>query len=194
MYPMKTKHWASADHHFGHYNIIKYTNRPFKNENHMDRVMIDNHNEVVRPGDHVYLLGDVTLGIRGFYYLEKLAGKKFIIPGGHDKRWLNFQVPDDVTILPPLFTMALFQRTITMCHYPLASWEKSHYGAHHFHGHCHGTIGVMSPSSDRQLPPGQKVGKRVDVGVDNWDFYPVDIRVLITMLEAETWPKENTRS
>lgn len=191
---MKIKRWVTADHHFGHRNIIHYVSRPFKNENHMDNTMLRNHNEVVRPDDEVYILGDLHLGVRGFYYLEKMAGKIFIVPGGHDKRWLKFQVPKDVVILPPLITKQFYNRTITMCHYPLASWEKSHYGAHHFHGHCHGTIGVMSPSSDRQLPPGQVVGKRVDVGVDNWDFYPVDIRVLIAMLEAKTWPKENTRS
>jgi len=178
--------WATADHHWGHRNIIQYCNRPFDNEDHMDQEMRERWNSVVRPNDHVYHLGDFTLGIRAWWYAEQLNGIIHVIPGGHDKRWIRYNEYDPAKIIiePPLLTVSLEGRRITMCHYPLRSWEQSHYGAHHFHGHCHGTIGVMDPSDDRQLPPGQKRGKRIDVGVDNWSFYPMRVSDLLGILEA----------
>ena len=49
-----------SDNHFGHFNIIRYDNRPFDNTNKMDEVMIDRWNEVVGDNDTVYILGDFS--------------------------------------------------------------------------------------------------------------------------------------
>lgn len=53
--------WFTADHHFGHANIIEYTNRPFDNVEQMDEALITAWNDVVEDGDLVYHLGDFTL-------------------------------------------------------------------------------------------------------------------------------------
>jgi len=167
--------WFTADHHFGHANIIKYTKRPFESVEEMDGEMIRRWNEVVRAGDVVYHLGDFTLGPNIVRYAAHLNGNIRVIPGGHDKRWLkryDGSLPS-LEVLDRLVIIKESGYTVTLCHYPLLSWEQSHYGMPHLHGHCHGTIGEVGQSGDKQLPPGQKVGRRVDVGVDCWDFYPV---------------------
>ena len=79
---MKT--FFTADHHFGHANIIKYTNRPFTNIEEQDRILIQNWNSVVGPNDMVYYLGDFCF--RDFNkYFHALNGKIIFIEGNHDK-------------------------------------------------------------------------------------------------------------
>ena len=79
--------------HLGHFNIIKYCNRPFTNVNDMNNLIIDNWNKVIRDEDTVINLGDLGFG---FHKLESedlkkricsLKGKvKILIRGNHDKR------------------------------------------------------------------------------------------------------------
>jgi len=57
--------YFTADHHFGHKNIIEYTNRPFSTVGEMDEALITAWNETVDLDDRVYHLGDFTLGAFG---------------------------------------------------------------------------------------------------------------------------------
>ncbi len=77
-----------SDTHFGHENIIKYCNRPFKSAEEMDWEMVRRWNDVVRPDDHVWHLGDVYMGCERGYIdnlLGQLKGKKRLILGNHDR-------------------------------------------------------------------------------------------------------------
>ncbi len=78
--------WVTSDTHFFHENIIMYCGRPFKNAEHMNELLADNWNSVVKPGDIVYHLGDVFMGDKeGFKaFWPRLNGKKRLIVGNHD--------------------------------------------------------------------------------------------------------------
>lgn len=179
------KTWVTADHHFGHANIIKYCKRPFSSQEEMDEAMVRRWNSVVEPDDMVYHLGDFTLGGRDHFlrYVERLNGYIVFIPGGHDRRWVASVFPEDEQAFRFTVFSAMeignipgYRFPATYCHYPMYSWEQSHHGAPHLHGHTHGTIGVMAPSGDTQLPPGKTQGWRMDVGVDNWEFKPLEMQ------------------
>lgn len=81
--------WFTSDTHFGHRNILKYEAeaRPFSDTSHMDEVLIANWNASVQPDDTVIHLGDVLMGDfeAGLRVLSRLNGRKFLVPGNHDR-------------------------------------------------------------------------------------------------------------
>lgn len=179
-----TQTWFTADQHFSHKKIIKYSNRPFDSVEEMNQVMIERWNKKVSSSDTVYHLGDFTLMGRqkALQYLDQLNGHVLFIPGGHD-HWYNRQDKDDGLILDKLHHIKVLygdeKITIVLCHYPLLTWEKSQHGSIHLHGHSHGMIGVTGRSGISHDFPGK--GIRIDVGVDNWGFYPVSLDQVLNM-------------
>jgi len=94
------KIFAASDHHFFHKNIIKYAGRPFdiNDENCVLKnaeLMINRHNEIVRNSDYVFMVGDLSAGLKhrtaAFEYIIKsLNGKKILIKGNHDHQSNDF--------------------------------------------------------------------------------------------------------
>ena len=80
--------WFSSDHHFHHERIIQYQNRPFHHVTEMNEKLVELHNECVKPSDHWYCLGDVTIlrdnQGRGLNILRRMNGHKRLILGNHD--------------------------------------------------------------------------------------------------------------
>jgi calcineurin-like phosphoesterase family protein len=80
----------TADEHYGHFNIIKYCNRPFNSVDEMDAEIIQRHNEIVRPKDVVIYAGDFTLSEKPYTenYIRQLNGTHIFLKGSHDY-WLK---------------------------------------------------------------------------------------------------------
>jgi calcineurin-like phosphoesterase family protein len=180
--------WFTADQHFGHTRIIEYVKRPFSSVDEMDDALINSWNERVREEDLVYHLGDFTLSnYKGFeYYLNKLNGTIFFVPGGHDQRWLSSYKKNGsdskFTVLESLIVINVRNVDLVLCHYPLLTWERGHYGVIHLHGHSHGNVGCIGRSNEGSA--GVIPGYRVDVGVDCNNFYPVSITDILNRIDA----------
>ena len=88
--------FLSADYHFGHKNIIKYENRPFKTLDQMNDTIIRNHNSRVKKDDYFLHVGDFCFhcksgtGNGSVYkaseFLERLNGIPVLLLGNHDKK------------------------------------------------------------------------------------------------------------
>jgi calcineurin-like phosphoesterase family protein len=123
----------------------------------MTALMLCQWNKQVAPNDVVYHLGDVSFGTHAatLSILKELNGIKHLIKGNHDS------VIDHVDIRAQFASIQDYKELkhdgefIVMCHYPFAQWNKGHYGAFHFFGHCHGNY---------KVPAGRRM---IDVGVDN---------------------------
>lgn len=80
--------WVISDLHLGHANIIRYCRRPFPDAREMDRVLVRNWNNTVRPDDRVFFLGDLSYGPDAepaAEYIARLNGKITLIRGNHDE-------------------------------------------------------------------------------------------------------------
>jgi len=82
--------WVCSDHHFGHENILKFVDghdeplRVFADVEEMNWKMVDAHNSVVKPRDHVYMLGDVAMKQQEIAWVKRLNGHKRLVRGNHD--------------------------------------------------------------------------------------------------------------
>jgi len=84
----------TADSHFGHENIIKYYNRPFKSLEEMNRQLIHNWNQRVKSEDTVFHLGDFCfkntsdrgegIKVNASHWTKQLKGNIILIEGNHD--------------------------------------------------------------------------------------------------------------
>lgn len=180
--------FLTSDNHFFHLNVIKYCNRPFSDLSDMNQQMIDRWNSVVQPTDTVYHLGDFILSndIRKIdWILNSLNGKIFLVRGNHDKAFLK-KLPkchpdsqskfiDIRDYYSTTFQYGLNKYYVVMMHYPILRWDKCHHQSTHLHGHSH----------NRPVPPEEYHPRRVNIGVDMFNFYPVELSSLLRSIDKK---------
>lgn len=141
----QTKVWFTSDLHWGHKNIVKFTNRGVDTtEANHDEWLVDLWNSQVAKGDVVYHLGDFSFHkevSKTCNFLNRLNGVKHLIKGNHDYSD-DFKILSDVKdvtchhYLERNFNINGKQQSIVMFHFPISSWHKQGYGSWHLHGHC----------------------------------------------------------
>jgi len=162
----------TADCHFGHYNIIRFCERPFKNLNHMHGTLISNWNKKVKPEDTVYHVGDFSFGWSRKYE-SRLNGKIIHIRGNHDwsngtKSRMKYAVMDIfglmvyVTHVPPVIDQ---ERTV--------EYDLVHICDFILCAHVH------------NLWKHKFIGDKpaINIGVDVWGFEPVSLPSLFKYLK-----------
>lgn len=152
---MADTYWTS-DPHFNHAKIIEYCSRPYSSKEEMNEGLVKEFNQIVKPADTTYFLGDMSWGPFDF---DRLNGKKILILGNHD----------DPSKLSPYFEEMHYylelkgflpkSNILAMMHYPIESWNKKFHGSVHLHGHTHGTLDNSGMT-------------RFDAGVDCWNMKP----------------------
>lgn len=148
----------TSDTHFGHANIIRYCNRPFKDVTEMNETIISNWNNKVKANDIVYHLGDFCFGSShdAVNIINRLNGSIHLIKGNHEKAALN--IKNRFASIRDVDTFKIDKYEIFMSHYAHRVWNKSHRGTWHLYGHSHGTL----PDDPRSLS--------FDIGVDCHNF------------------------
>ncbi len=183
-----SKIFFTSDHHFGHKNIIKFSERPFKDVQEMDEVLIQKWNEKITEEDEVYYLGDLGLCSSGKMkkILERLNGKKYLINGNHEKSAQNCSehfewIKDYHELVIEDDEFPRGQQLLVLFHYSMREWNASHWGSYHLYGHSHGTL-----SDDKNA-------LSFDIGVDCHDFYPLSYEEVKEIMKKKTWtpPFEN---
>ncbi|MDC1299900.1 metallophosphoesterase [bacterium] len=160
----------TADTHFDHFRIIQYTNRPFKSIKQMQSTIIGKWNERVTDQDTVYILGDVWLSgesnaNRLQVIMRKLKGRKILILGNHDQlkpfTYVRFGIES-------VHTSLVYRDNYLLCHDPALSnvvpndWFVIHGHIHNLYKFCKNCM---------------------NVGVDQWGFYPVSF----SQLTSDFW-------
>jgi calcineurin-like phosphoesterase family protein len=131
----------TSDLHFGHKNIVTYTNRGKvipEGVSHTQWLM-DIWKKQVRPTDTVYHLGDFAFlhQKKSIQLLTELPGNKVLIHGNHDSDKFRKAVKDVPNISSYFYKEIKIQEVPTILfHFPIEIWHKQHHGSYHLHGHC----------------------------------------------------------
>lgn len=178
---MSNETWFTSDTHLNHHNVIKYSDRPWKDVDEMNAGLIERWNSRISPGDTVYHLGDFTLTTKIDLvdnWLGQLNGSIRLVKGNHDNwvkklaklknhakiKWVKDYAERTFTVDGEKYKFVLF-------HFPIMFWHGSHWGSIHLHGHCHG--------NNQKYNVGLR---RMDVGVDCNDWYPVHLEEIVDSL------------
>lgn len=169
----------TSDTHFNHANIINLSKRPFKDVNHMNEVMVNNWNEVVKPEDTIIHLGDFAMGpkVQHASFLERLNGYLILVRGNHDQSHEKMMEMgwDEVMIT---HTTVIDGLKVYMAHVPVGNdpYSQRFYKTEFtpappeydiwLCGHVHNAF--------------KRKDNVINVGVDVWDFRPVDFKTLLT--------------
>jgi calcineurin-like phosphoesterase family protein len=181
--------WFTSDTHFGHENIIKYCDRPFKNTDHMNDEIVRRWNEAVSPNDIVFHLGDVALGKidNSLAQVSRLNGYKALVLGNHDRPFMRMGKADSETWWDRYYEVfqevwhwsghdgiIVGDKAFNLSHFPYTGdhTPEDRHSEHRLddegvpliHGHTHTT--------DR-LTYSIKGTPQIHVGMDAWNFRPV---------------------
>lgn len=146
----KRDQWFISDTHFGHENLLKFepdTNGRFNGDIHdRDAHLVERINSVVKPGDRLYILGDVVLNKKHLEILEMVNGDKVLVKGNHDVFKLKDYTPyfDDIRSMLvfnvknycPVYGDKLPPIKFICTHIPIHASELGRFG-YNVHGHLH---------------------------------------------------------
>lgn len=128
-----------SDTHFGHANMLKFTNydgsslRPFDSIEDLDELMIQNWNEMVKPKDKIYHLGDVDYRCENRdQIMSRLNGEKVLIKGNHDRYRLCWYMK----YFKDIRGTCHIDGNYLLSHFPIHPESKGRF-VRNLHGHIH---------------------------------------------------------
>lgn len=197
--------FITADHHFGHRNIIDYCKRPFPDVDRMREYFVEIWNHQVGPDDDVWVLGDFALGRLDESLVADLNGHKMLLPGNHDRcfpghkkaarerqRYLDAGFE---AILDDPQTLTIAGQNVKISHFPFRSTgvldeATVRYAEHRpvdnggwlLHGHVHERWRIW--------------GRQINVGVDAWAGHLVSADTIESIIrepdgdrDPDPWPR-----
>lgn len=172
--------WVWSDLHFGHKNIIRYSDRPFPDTETMNEILILEYNKLVKPEDKSIWVGDI-----GFYpddktnaILHRCNGYKILVIGNHDfnKRELRKLHFDEIHIV---YNLQFDDTTVAFTHYPMDNLPK---GWVNIHGHVH-----------KGKPDEAATNRHINVNCEFIDYKPIKLQELAIRVKTLAAMPEGTK-
>ena len=181
--------WFTSDHHFGHNNVINYCDRPFLSADHMDQEMIAKWNQMIKPKDTVWYLGDFSFRskAKSIEILNILNGTKILVKGNHDgsnnrMKEIGFSSVIQSAKIEISANKGRIKFEVNLSHYPYRYVGSNKEHQERFH--------------DRRLDDNGKFllcghihekwrtkQRMINVGVDVWNFFPVSEETICKTIE-----------
>ena len=177
--------WFTSDTHFGHANIIKFCNRPFRDVTEMNEEIIRRWNETVPEDGLVFHLGDFCYGGSKEWndVMYRLHGKIYLILGNHDFKNIRSGYTGRFEHITQQMSIRVGGQGIILNHNPFLCYGGSYRDVWQLFGHVHSgprsNTGLDLPRLKMLFP------LQYDVGVDNNDFRPVSFAEVKAKIESQ---------
>lgn len=189
--------FVTADTHFGDEVARRKFSRPFADVDAMDAALVSAINERVGSADVLLHLGDFGRDcewtkperVRLLALRDRIACRQIVLVRGNldpvGEPWFDGMFAEIHEILTwKGWNGSTRERPLRVvaCHYPLRQWQGWPNGALHLYGHVHGGL--------------PEEGRSMDVGVDCWDYRPLDLAAALEMLAnrpfetPDEWPRK----
>lgn len=198
------KIWLISDTHAGHHNIIEYCNRPFKNVEIMTQSLAYQWNKYIKEDDIVFHLGDVGFSRQATEeFISQVKGKKYLIMGNHDHeaigsyykmgflgvysslefryKGIDFHLSHRPRAFGKLKFKLFLRRFLDIMKIKwFSGWLRKvknpllPENIWNLHGHTH-----------KNTPQLDIKNKMVNCCVDCWDYKPVSLDSIISMIQKE---------
>ena len=184
-----SKVFFTSDTHWGHDNIIKFCDRPFKDIEEMDRMLIENWNKKVPHDGLVFHLGDFAWGGYEFWkkIRDQLNGEIILIKGNHDQKNMSSTAEQE------LFKYVSWQmfiqvegRKLWLNHYPFLCYAGVYREPkkliYNLYGHVHSGPDKKGQDIPRLV---HTYPMQYDVGVDNNNYEPISWEELNNKIQLQ---------
>lgn len=182
---MSNKKYFSSDFHLGHEMMIRKKARNFRDTEEMDRYIIYSMVDNIEKGSDFYFLGDLAWHPAGAEFFFREMNRKKInvhwIVGNHDKRVKQyFRKAASVSSIKEikLYDGENTYPTI-LCHYPMLTYNKSHYNAFLLFGHHH-----AHTNGKEEIKAFERSGKRLNVNCEFYGFKPIAEKEVINIMKG----------
>ena len=166
-----------SDTHFNHENIIKFSDRPFKDVEEMDRKLIENWNNKVPKDGLVFHLGDFAWGGSDVWkkIREQLNGEIVLIKGNHDIK--NMSSTAEQTLFKFTTQQMLIEvegRKMYLNHYPFLCYAGVYRDQQGLIFQAYGHVHSGPNKKGKDMPRlAYTFPTQYDVGVDNNNYEPI---------------------
>lgn len=160
--------WFWSDLHFGHKNIIRFSDRPFVDTPSMDEMLIQNFNNLVGTNDVSIWVGDVSFKNldESKVLVRRLNGYKILVLGNHDfnKKKVKYMGFDEVHVV---YNLTVGDTRVAFTHYPMDNLPE---GWINVHGHLH-----KNGHHADEVP----TTTHINVNCEFTDYKPINLQTLV---------------
>ena len=194
-----TQHYCTADLHLRHEKVAKI--RGFDSALEHDRAIMKSLIETLKPGDHLWILGDVSGGkdeIAALYILRSVvdtcSAHLHLISGNHDSIHPMHRHSERAhgkfrSVFSSIDSMGAFRHNrdrVLLSHFPYTGdreverypeYRLKDTGRPIVHGHTH---------SSEKVSYSDKGSLQICVSLDAWGLKPVPKHELVKLIESQT--------
>ena len=167
--------YFTSDLHFCHNKEFIWKERGFNSVEEMNEFIVEQFNQIIKPDDDLYLLGDCCMGQNedSIPLLAKINGMKHLAIGNHDTdaRLVEYRIRNLFGSIEYGGRLKYHNTLFLLSHYPMQVGNSTKEKVWNLHGHTH------------QRFPLSALPQCYNVGVDAHDCMPVSIEEIYEQIK-----------